>query len=162
MAAGVQAEGKMYLCGGFRDHLAVAETLSFDPATDTWDNRHFYPMTQPRGYHVMTQESDGQLWAVGGIDNSLSGRNVYEVEALDMRSGIWRFVSYVLPVSFLSSTMRLNILRKGDGNICISAVSSPEKYPMLEYNEKSRVWSESKPPLPAMMGVNFPSEFHLA
>ena len=154
MTAGVATRGKMYLSGGFVENAASAKTFCYDPETDSWEKLPSF-MRYPRGYHVMIEGSDGLLWAIGGIDNNLTGRNVWEVEALDLERRTWNFMGYVLPKPLLLYTIRLNVFRKEDGNICISAVSSPDKYPMLEYDDQQRMWTELNTPVPSV-GLNLP------
>ena len=157
MAAGVGKKGKMYLSGGFKENIASADTFCYDPKTDSWE-KLFSRMIKPRGYHAMIEGSDGHLWAVGGIDNNLTGRNIWDVEALDLDRNVWNLVGYVLPRPLVLCTLRLNILRKENGNICIFAVSSPDKYSMLEYDDKHHSWMEMSSPIP-LVGLRLPTNF---
>ena len=143
MAAGVVSKGKVYISGGFNNYETVRNTFCYDPTIDTW-TRVASSMMSERGYHVMIEGADERLWAIGGIDNPFSGRNVWEVEAFDVNTHLWSYVGQVLPVKLLLSTMRLNVFLNCRKHICISAVTYPEKFSRLEYDSTQRMWREIK------------------
>lgn len=143
MAAGIVANERIYLTGGFNNYDTVGSSFCYDPNANAWEEIHS-PMMSERGYHVIAKGHDGRLWVVGGIDNPFSGRNVWEIEALDLDTRTWVYVGQILPVKLLLSTIRLNVAYSDDGNICISAVTCPEKYCVLEFNPKQNMWLEMK------------------
>ena len=143
MAAGVVVKGKVYISGGFNNYETVGRTFCYDLQTDSWNPIHSM-MLSDRGYHVMIEAADGRLWVVGGIDNPFSGRNVWEVEAFDVSTRMWSYVGQVLPIKLLLSTLRLNVFLNSSKNICLSAVTYPNKYAVLEYDASQKMWLEMK------------------
>ncbi|CAK8695772.1 unnamed protein product [Clavelina lepadiformis] len=141
MAAGVPVDGNIYISGGFDDFEAKSSMLRYNPASDEWSKLNS-PMLAERGYHVMVMGKDGRLWVVGGVDNPFSGRSVWEVEAFDPKVENWEFVSQVLPNQLFDSTLRLNSLVDDEGDICVFAVTDPDKYPKMKYSPVQRKWSE--------------------
>ena len=144
MSAGVVTGEMMILCGGFNDVEATGKTLSYNPICDKWE-RIQASLTFNRGYHVMIEGIDNQLWVVGGVDNPFSGRNVWKIETFNKSQKIWKFAGQLLPIPPFLSTLRLNIFNDDDGHICVFAVTSPEKYSFLKYNIIENVWTEVKP-----------------
>ena len=149
MAAGAVSKGKIYLSGGFNNYETVGSTFCYDPECDSWV-RIPAMMMSDRGYHVMIEASDGRLWVIGGVDNPFSGRNVWEVEAFDVDTQMWKYVGQILPVKMLLSTLRLNVFLNQKRHICISAVTSPENYAILEYDPDLRMWLEMKQRIPIL------------
>ena len=149
MAAGTAARGQIIITGGFNNYETVGSIFCYDPVSDRW-RKIRSRMMRDRGYHVMVEGHDGRLWAIGGIDNPFSGRNVWEVEALELDSMMWTYIGQVLPVKLLLSTLRLNGFVNDSGRICISAVSCPEKYSMMEYDANTRMWMEMKERVPCV------------
>ena len=152
MAAGTAARGKVFINGGFNNYETVGSTFCYDPKPDTCKQVSSMMMSE-RGYHVMIEADDGRLWIVGGIDNPFSGRNVWDVEAFNPITNMWSYVGQVLPVKLLNSTLRLNVFLNAKKNICISAVTFPGNYAMLEYDSSQRMWLEMKQRVP-MINLN--------
>ena len=73
--------GKIYVAGGQRGGLTVAEFAVFDPATNTWTE--LPPMPTPRN-HLTAQALDGKFYAIGGRP-PLTGA----VEMYDPQSNTW-------------------------------------------------------------------------
>nr|CAB3260037.1 kelch-like protein 9 [Phallusia mammillata] len=143
MAAGLAHDGCIYVTGGFNDYETTGTTLRYHVTDDTWEEI-FAPMMCDRGFHALVKGHDGLLWAVGGVDNPFSGRNVWEVEAFDPDLEMWRFVGQVLPVQPFLSMMRINVFLERDNRTCVFPVSTPHKYPMLEHVPRSRMWFEMR------------------
>lgn len=143
MSAGVVTDGVMMLCGGFNQSEATNKTLFYNPANDQW-KQISSTMIAERGYHVMIEGVDGQMWVVGGIDDPFSGRNVWMIEAFDKSKMEWRLAGQLLPVSPFLSVRRLNIFNNEEGHICLSTVTCPEKYSTLQYDITKKVWINSK------------------
>lgn len=143
MAAGRAHGGCIYVTGGFNDYETTGSTLRYHPDEDSWEEI-FAPMMCDRGFHALVEGHDGRLWAVGGVDNPFSGRNVWEVEAFDPEEEMWRFVGQVLPVQPFLSMMRINVFLNHDQHMCVFAVTTPHKAPMLEHVPDRRMWFEMK------------------
>ena len=143
MAAGIKAEEKIYVTGGFNNYETVGSTSCYNPATDTWE-QIYSPMMSERGYHVIAKGCDDRLWVIGGVDNPFSGRNVWEVEAFDLKTKMWFYVGQILPVKPLLSAVRLNVNFTDEGHICISAVTYPDKHSVLTYDPNQKMWLELK------------------
>jgi len=143
MAAGLPHNGSVYVTGGFSDYDTVGCTYRYDAEEGQW-SEIFSPMLSDRGFHALVEVHDGRLWAIGGVDHPFSGRNVWEVEALDVDDDLWTFAGQVLPIQPFLSTMRINTVKLGDGRICVFAVTSPHRLPMLEYIPDKKMWFEMK------------------
>lgn len=146
MAAGVVTDGKVFLCGGFNEYEALGKTMRYDPETDQWET---LPTTlfKDRGYHIMLSDSRGYIWAIGGIDNPFSGRNVWEVERFSIEDEIWEYVGQVLAVQPFLSVQRLNAFFDKDGNICVFAVTNIDHSPMLRFNVCENLWERLDQPI---------------
>lgn len=145
MMAGAVEGGKVYISGGFNEYEAVGTTLRYDPDEDQWEEIPAY-MFKDRGYHVLVNDGEGHLWAIGGIDNPFAGRNVWEVEQFDVESEMWMYIGQVLAVQPFLSIQRLNAFRDAEGRICVFAVTNIDNSPMMRYDVKENLWEALESP----------------
>jgi len=146
MASGVVCRGSIYISGGFNDYEVLDDMIRYDEVADKW-MKSPGRMFKSRGYHVTIESpEDGRIWAIGGVDNPFAGRNVWEVEAYNVETGRWNFVSHILAVKPFTSTMRLNVMINNQKRLCVFPVSNLNYHCSVEYNSDSKMWLENHSP----------------
>src|SRR6185436_7223854 len=61
---GVEANGKLYVIGGWDDGKAAGVTYEYDPATDKWTKKQ--PMPKP-AHHAALAAANGKIYVMGGF-----------------------------------------------------------------------------------------------
>lgn len=146
MMAGVVVDDCVYLSGGFTECEAVGTTSKYDPKQNEWQEVPTF-MFKDRGYHVMVNDGQGHVWAIGGVDNPFAGRNVWDVERFDVEDEMWNYVGQVLAVQPFLSVQRLNAFIDNDGRICVFAVTNVDHSPMMRYDIGQNLWEAIEEPM---------------